>query len=305
MLTVKNISYSYPSEKKTALSRISFTLNKGTVLGIAGTSGSGKSTLLKAIYGLIDLPEGEIYFNKQKVSGPSKNLIPGHQQMRLSGQFHSLQNSLPVIEQIKYKLLNYEKSFREKKAKQLLSLVGLEKYGMKLPKELSGGQQQMIHLCCALAEEPELLLLDEPFNNLDQSSKGNLKKYLTELKRSGMSIIVVSHDSMDLLSLSDNILILKDGKKIQTDIPEKIYFQPGNEYTAALFGEYNKVKSNFIRPSKVLLTRVKKTGFTEGKITSAQFRGRYYLYEISSGKNKILAASSLNYKPGKIFYKTA
>jgi iron(III) transport system ATP-binding protein len=302
MLTVKNISYTYPSENKPALNRISFTLKKGTVLGIAGTSGSGKSTLLKAIYGLIDLQEGEISFNKQKVSGPSKNLIPGHLQMRLSGQFHSLQNSLPVIEQIKYKLLNYEKSFREKKAKQLLSLVGLEKYGMKLPKELSGGQQQMINLCCALAEEPELLLLDEPFNNLDQTSKNNLKKYLIKLKISGMSIIVVSHDPMDLLSFSDEILILKDGKKIRMEPPEKIYFDPKNEYTAALFGEYNKVKSKFIRPSQVQLSLNKKSGFTEGIIASTQFRGTVYLYEISSEKKKILAASTLYYKPGKIFY---
>src|SRR5688572_7416985 len=106
MLHLKSISFAYPGQPL-ALNRISLSLKKRTILGIAGSSGSGKSTLLNAVFGLIDLSEGEILYQKQKVTGPASNLVPGHPAMRLAGQFHKLQDSLPIIEQIKYKLLQY------------------------------------------------------------------------------------------------------------------------------------------------------------------------------------------------------
>lgn len=307
-LSVKNICYTYPGEKSAALNRISFNLNRGSILGVAGSSGSGKSTLLNAIYGLIDLSEGEILFNGKKVSGPMKNLVPGHSEMRLAGQFHNLQSSVPVVEQIKYKLLKYEKSFRDKKAKELLSLTGLENYGNKLPNELSGGQQQLVNLCCALAEEPQLLLLDEPFNNLDQRSKKNVQEYLLLLREKlTISILIVSHDPLDLLSVSDKILILKDGKKIQQDIPEKIYFEPKNEYAAGLFGEINKLKRKgknvFIRPSTVTISAEKSKGFIQGKIIERVFHGNHYQYKINCGKSGMIFVSSFEeLKPDAIVY---
>eukprot|EP01136_Pigoraptor_vietnamica_P022967 Opistho-1_new@74594 len=288
MLSLKSISFSYPNQPL-ALNRISLSLKKEFILGIAGSSGSGKSTLLNAIFGLIDISEGEITFEKIKVTGPASNLVPGNKEMRLAGQFHKLQDSLPVIEQIKYKLLQYQSDFREQKAMELLSLVGLEDKKSHTPKQLSGGQQQLVNLCCALAEEPKLLLLDEPFNNLDQSAKISMKDYLISLrKNNGMSIIIVSHDPTDLLSVSDEIMVLQNGKKIQQDIPEKVFFEPKSEYVAGLFGEYNKIKTGtktkFIRPSQIEISKKKFPKSTLAKVISAEFQGELYYYHLSHNK---------------------
>jgi len=307
MLQLKSISFSYPGQPL-ALNRISLRLNKRKILGIAGTSGSGKSTLLNAIYGLLDIDSGNILFGKKKVTGPSRNLVPGHPEMRLAGQFHSLQSILPVIEQIKYKLLKYQPGFREKKAIELLELVGLENKKQQTPGQLSGGQQQMVNLCCALAEEPALLLLDEPFNNLDQRAKKNLKEYLLSLKKNQhTAIIIVSHDPTDLLSVSDEIMILQNGKKIQQDTPEKIFFTPKNEYAAGLFGEYNKTKiagkTKFVRPSGVTLDVKKSKGAIAGKIISCDFHGNYNLYLVESEKNEsFYALSKATFKNGQRLY---
>lgn len=308
MLHLQSISFSYP-DQQLALNRISLRLNKQTILGIAGSSGSGKSTLLNAIYGLIDVSSGNIWFKKEKVTGPASNLVPGHKQMRLAGQFHKLQSSISILDQIKYKLINYKNDFREKKAMELLAMVGLENKKNHLPKQLSGGQQQLVNLCCALAEEPELLLLDEPFNNLDPSSKKSLKKYLLALKKeNGMSIILVSHDSTDLLSISDEILVLKEGKKIQQDKPEKIFFDPKNEYVAGLFGEFNKIKLKnkikFIRPSLIQIKSKKFPNSTEVKIVFTEFQGSLNYYTVVHKiAGKIIVSSSEKINSVKAFIK--
>lgn len=296
MLQLKSISFSYPNQPF-ALNRISLSLKKQFILGVAGSSGSGKSTLLNAIFGLIDLSEGEILFEKQKVTGPSSNLVPGNKEMRLAGQFHKLQDSLPVIEQIKYKLLQYQSDFREQKAMELLSLVGLADKKSHTPKQLSGGQQQLVNLCCALAEEPKLLLLDEPFNNLDQSAKKAMKDYLISLKKdTGMSILIVSHDPTDLLSVSDEIMVLQNGKKIQQDQPEKVFFEPKSEYAAGLFGEYNKIKKGtklkFIRPAQIEISKKKFPKSISVKVTSIEFHGESFYYHLFHNKMGPITVSS-------------
>src|SRR5690606_5338557 len=132
----------------------------------------------------------------------------------------NLQSSVSIFEQVKYKLIRYQTKYKEQKALELLNLVGLESKKDSFPNQLSGGQQQLVNLCCALAEEPQLLLLDEPFNNLDQNAKTNLKNYLLHLKETlTLSIIIVSHDPTDLLSVSDEIIILQKGKIVQQDSP--------------------------------------------------------------------------------------
>jgi ABC-type Fe3+/spermidine/putrescine transport system ATPase subunit len=308
MLSLKSISFSYPNQTF-ALNRISFDLKPRKILGVAGSSGSGKSTLLSAIFGLIDISEGEITFEKQKVTGPSNNLVPGNSQMRLAGQFHKLQDSLPVIEQIKYKLLQYKSDFREQKAIELLSLVGLVDKKSHTPKQLSGGQQQLVNLCCALAEEPKLLLLDEPFNNLDQSAKKDMKDYLISLReKTDMSILIVSHDPTDLLSISDEILVLKDGKKLQQGSPEKVFYEPKSEYVAGLFGEFNKIKvgsaMKFIRPSRIQISKKKFTGSAEVKIISSEFHGSFYQYHVlHQTKGEITVSSSEKITGNKSYIK--
>lgn len=296
MLQLKSISFSYPNEPL-ALNRISVSIKKQFILGVAGSSGSGKSTLLNAIFGLIDLSDGEILFEKQKVTGPASNLVPGNKDMRLAGQFHKLQDSLPVIEQIKYKLLQYQSDFREQKAMELLSLVGLADKKSHTPKQLSGGQQQLVNLCCALAEEPKLLLLDEPFNNLDQSAKKAMKDYLITLKNNtGMSILIVSHDPTDLLSVSDEIIVLQNGKKIQQDQPENIFFEPKSAYVAGLFGEYNKIKKGpkikFVRPSQIEISKNKFPKSIVAKVVSTEFHGETFHYRLHHNKLGIIIVSS-------------
>lgn len=296
LLKIKNIKFSY-EDNDVVLNKISFQLSLNKILGIAGESGSGKSTLLDSIFGAIDLNEGEILFENEKVTGPAFNLIPGHKKIRYAGQKVNLQSRITIIDQIKHKLLQYEINYKEQKAVELLNLVGLENKKNNLPHQLSGGQQQLVNLCCALAEEPPLLLLDEPFNNLDQRAKANLKNYLLQLKsKLDLSIIIVSHDPVDLLSISDEILVLKNGKISQQDIPEKIYFQPKNKYVAELFGKINlieiKGKKVFKRPSQIAISIDKKAGFVRGEIISTQFQGSQYLYKVNTNNHKNLFVSS-------------
>lgn len=315
-LQVKKISFSYPTAAATAtatvpaaLKNISFNLEKNTILGIAGESGSGKSTLLNAIYGLIDLNEGEILFNDKKVTGPAFNLIPGQSGMRYAGQKVNLQSSVSIFEQVKYKLIRYVTKYKEQKALELLNLVGLESKKDCFPNQLSGGQQQLVNLCCALAEEPQLLLLDEPFNNLDQNAKSNLKNYLLHLRKTlSLSIIIVSHDPIDLLSVSDEILVLQKGKIIQQDNPKKIFFQPKNKYVAQLFGEINSIlkkgKKILVRPSEISISTEKKSGFIVGEIISKTFHGSYFVYRIKTKSHKeLFAASNQDILPTKIWVK--
>ena len=241
LLQVKKAIYRFPEKGKIAgINGISLKVKKGEMLVIVGESGSGKTTLLKSIYGLYDLQQGEILFENERVYGPSRNLIPGHKQMKFVDQQFDLRPNQTVYENIDMCLYLYHKYERQERIQQLLKWCQLTKEKNKKAHELSGGQQQRLAIARALAEKPKLLLMDEPFSNLDSHIKEIIAYEIKQLvRRENMSCIMVTHDVHEALRTADRILVVQKGKVVQNGTPEEVYLHPKNHSIANLFGWNN------------------------------------------------------------------
>lgn len=240
MLQVQNISFAYDS--KTVISDVSFSIEKGANVAIIGESGCGKSTLLKLIYGLYDLNEGRIFWNETPVLGPKYNLVPGMDQMKYLAQDFDLMPFITVAENVGKFLSNIYPEQKKQRIEELLEMVEMTEFADVKAKYLSGGQQQRVALARVLALEPEILLLDEPFSNIDSFRKGALRRNLfAYLKNKGITCIIATHDSIDALSFSDETIVMKDGEIIAFDASPKIYLKPESKYIASLYGEVNEI----------------------------------------------------------------
>lgn len=240
MLQVQNISFAYDS--KTVISEVSFSIEKGENVAIIGESGCGKSTLLKLVYGLYDLNEGSISWNSVPVLGPKYNLVPGMDQMKFLAQDFDLMPYITVAENVGKFLSNINPDQKKQRVQELLEMVEMTEFADVKAKHLSGGQQQRVALARVLALEPEVLLLDEPFSNIDSFRKGALRRNLfSYLKNKGITCIIATHDSIDALSFSDQTIVMKGGSILAHDASPKIYLKPESKYVASLYGEVNEI----------------------------------------------------------------
>jgi ABC-type sulfate/molybdate transport systems ATPase subunit len=253
-LQVKSISVKGPD--RNILSNISFNQEKGEHVVIAGETGSGKSTLLKVVAGLAHPTSGNVFFAGERVLGPLEKLVPGHSQIAYLSQHFELPKFLRV-EQV----LAYANSINEEKANELYELCQVTHLLKRKTDQLSGGERQRIAMARLLTGSPELLLLDEPFSNLDMQHKNALKQIIADIVTTlDISFILVSHDPFDTLSWADRIIVLHDGEIVQFDTPDKIYNEPVDEYTAGLFGKYFKLDGE-LRDKLVNANSVNKTFF--------------------------------------------
>lgn len=238
-----------------ALKPVSISLKKGEFLSIVGASGSGKSTLLRIMAGLEVQDSGTVYLDDQEILSPKHKVVAGYAEIKLIHQdFHLFPNST-VAENIARPLLSFEKEYGKARVAQLIQMLGLTELKDRMPRELSGGQQQKVAIAKALSVEPEVLLLDEPFSSLDSIQKQHL---LAELKSSflemGTTVIFVTHDLDDALRLTDNLLILQEGKIAQQGNSETLCQHPKSKYVAQLFSPINPIPNSpqsFIRPADV------------------------------------------------------
>lgn len=202
---------------------------------LVGKSGSGKTTLLKCIYGLEDLQSGEITFNNERVLGPAYNLIPGHIDMKLVSTGYALLEHHTVYENIADILIGYHDDYKKKKVNELLRLIEMIALRDKKVSTLSDGQRQRVALAKAICLFPKLLLLDEPFSNLDVILKEKIFTYIKKkIKQHKASCIIVTHRLDEVLSSADYLGIIKDGKLIQLDTYKKIKKAPVNDYVKSL-----------------------------------------------------------------------
>ena len=247
MLEIKNISFSY--NDTSVLNNINFSVEKGKHISIIGESGCGKSTLLKIIYGLLHVDEGEVYYNNKKLLGPNFYLVPGEEFMKYQAQDFDLMPFITVEENVGKYLSNFYKKEKKRRIQELLKLVEMTEYAHVKPRFLSGGQQQRIALARVLAKEPEIILLDEPFSNIDNFKKNNLRRNLfSYFKEKGITCIVATHDNADTLSYADEVIVLRDGKIVAKNTPESLYKNPPNKYTAALFDVVNELPAYLLMP---------------------------------------------------------
>ncbi|ULQ57240.1 ABC transporter ATP-binding protein [Flavihumibacter rivuli] len=232
-LTVKGISRK--ENGKFVLEETSFDLVEGEKLAIAGETGSGKSTLLKIIGGLVQTESGEVRFRNKKVEGPLERLIPGYPGIAYLSQHFELRNNYWVEE-----ILSYANQLEEGMAQNIFAICRIDHLLRRRTDQLSGGEKQRIALARLLVNSPKLLLLDEPFSNLDIGHRQVVRDVLRDISDElGITSILVSHDPVDLLSWASRIMVMKAGRILQEADPVSIYRTPINEYVATLFGACN------------------------------------------------------------------
>jgi len=287
MLQVKDTSFSYT--KTFTLQNINFNVNVGEHLSIIGESGSGKSTLLKLLYGEYDLNSGEIYWNGKQILGPKFNLIVGHEYMKYVSQEFDLEPFITVAENIGNFLSNMFPNKKQRRITELLQVVELTAFAKVKVQYLSGGQKQRVALARAIAKQPEILLLDEPFSNIDNFKKQSLRRNIFKhLKAHNISCIVATHDKNDVLPYADKMIVLHKGKVIANNSPQNLYKHPKEALVAAFFGEFNVFKLSEISRLKqnnttVIVYSNEITITEKSKLVASAFKshfmGDYYLIE--------------------------
>ena len=196
------------------LRNISFSISQGDLIGIIGSSGIGKTTLLKIISGLLDASEGTVFFDKERILGPSIKLIPGHKDIQLVHQDFGLDPYHTVEENVREKILNLHKEDQVQLVEELLGLVELNHLRDRKALVLSGGEQQRLALARALACEPRVLLLDEPTNGLDPEGIKQMRELIISIAQEGKTIIISSHILDEIQKMCSHYCILKNGKKL-------------------------------------------------------------------------------------------
>ena len=291
LLIVSNISVHQTAGDFT-LTGISFIQEPFQKIVIAGETGAGKSTLLKAIGGLLQPHAGSILFEENKVKGPDDQLIPGYAGIGYLSQYFELRNHYRMEE-----LLSYANTLTDAAAERIFALCRIDHLLQRKSNELSGGERQRIALARLLLTAPRLLLLDEPFSNLDLPHKNVLKSVLHDVcGELGITCILTSHDPLDTLSWADEVLVLRYGRMVQQGTPVQVYQQPVDEYTAGLFGSYNLIppeaigflatlphvqlhgKQLLIRPEEVKIVPGGKG--VAGEVRQVKFYGSYYEVEV-------------------------
>lgn len=301
-------------DKDFVLQNISFTQSKLQKIAIAGETGSGKSSLMKIISGSGEPDAGEVRFEGKKVPDMREKLLPGHKGIAYLTQYFELQKFLTVGQ-----ILSYANTLPETDAQRLYEVCRISHLLNRRTDQLSGGEKQRTALARLLTTSPRLLLLDEPFSNLDMVHKNILKSVIHDIgEQLSITCILVSHDPLDTLSWADEIIVMKGGEIIQKGTPAHIYSQPVNEYVAGLFGSYNLIntiensgfstlvasgtsKNNlFLRPEDITLSK-EGTGDYIGEVMKSSFFGSYYNVQIAvSGVNLLARTANSHFKKGDL-----
>lgn len=241
ILELQNINKKYKNAEKYAVQKVSFDVNKGEILALVGESGSGKTTLLRLIAGLEHPDSGCIWLSSEKIV-EGQTSVPAHKRkVGLVFQDYALFPHLTVMENVSFGL-HHTQGNPEELARKALETVGLLENYHHYPHQLSGGQQQRVALARAIAPNPKILLLDEPFSNLDAVLKDQVREEIRHIiKKAEITAIFVTHDTRDALSTADRIAILHKGYLQQIDSPKNLYEQPANPYVANFFGKRNEI----------------------------------------------------------------
>ncbi|MBU3011407.1 ABC transporter ATP-binding protein [Polaribacter vadi] len=301
MLKVNHISFGY-SKNKTVLENFNFTLKKGEHLCVMGESGCGKSTLLKTIYGLLDLQKGDIFWDDKQILGPSFHLVPGFEKFKYVAQDFDLMPYISVSENIKKFLSRFYPEESEKRTQELLDVIEMKAFANTKVKNLSGGQKQRVAIARALAKEPELLLLDEPFGQIDNFKKNTLRRNLFGyLKEKNIACIVATHDKNDALSFADQLIVIRNHKIIANNNPKEIYNNPKEKYVAALFDDVNEITINnkvcLLYPHQIKITN---NANLKATVLNSYFKGNYWLIEINLNNQTVFLSHNSFLKKSEI-----
>ena len=223
-----------------AANGVSFALRRGHLLALLGPSGCGKTTTLRLIAGFENADAGTVEIGGQQVAAPGLHRPPEKRRVGMVFQEYALFPHVNVWQNVDFGLAKLETGQRRRRVGDVLELVGLTGLGERMPHELSGGQQQRVALARALAPEPDLILLDEPFSNLDAGLRVRVRAEVRAiLKQAGATAIFVTHDQEEALSLVDEVAVMLNGRVCQIASPQKLYRQPASREVATFIGDAN------------------------------------------------------------------
>jgi len=293
---------------------LDFSLDPGELACVLGPSGCGKTTLLRCLAGFEPISSGEIYLQGENLAGTP----PEQRRLGMVFQDYALFPHLTNLENIQFGIRKWPPQERQERLDLLMELTGLSRLGDRYPHEISGGQQQRVALARALAPKPDLILMDEPFSNLDLSLRRTLGMELRQLlKEQGTSVIMVTHDQDEAFTIADKIGLLKQGQLQQWASPVEVYHQPATPWVAEFIGQVSWLSGQInsegrattllgdlpislaaqkadisslklaIRPEDLSLA---KSDQGNGKILGHYFRGSHFLYQVSLSDGEILLA---------------
>jgi iron(III) transport system ATP-binding protein len=278
------------------LSDINLVVQPYTRTALIGETGSGKSTLLKIMAGLCQPTHGTALFEGKRIEGPLEVLIPGHKQIGYLSQHFELLNNYRVEE-----LLDMANKMDQREADEVYRLCKIEHLLKRKTNAISGGERQRIALARVLVGQPKLLLLDEPFTNLDLSNNKIINSIIKELCDSKKTtVVLVSHDPSNILSWANHIIVLQEGQIIQEGTPTAVYYTPVNTYAAGLLGDFNHIEHNhpmrkelhlpndrsIFRPEEFTVTTIEESRL-HGVVKEKLFYGDHYKLTINLADNKL------------------
>ncbi|MEM9142221.1 MAG: ABC transporter ATP-binding protein [Bacteroidota bacterium] len=293
ILNITSLTKPFNKKEGKVIDGIDLQIAKGSVVSLLGESGSGKTTLARLIAGLETPDSGEILLDGDVVASTSRFVPPQKRKVGMVFQDYALFPHMTVLENVGYGIQNGAQ--KESRIQEVLALVGLQDFGHRYPHQLSGGQQQRVALARSLAPEPKILLLDEPFSNLDASLKRHLRSELFQIIReSKVTAIFLTHDTQDAMAVSDRVVVLQKGNIIQKGTAKELYTNPCSLYIAALFGpivtlNYNdlalfnfnadKSKTYAIRQNDFEINNKKLKHTFSITIQESSYLGNYFLNE--------------------------
>ena len=236
-----SVSRIFPGKQSSGLKQTDLVIDQGVITAIIGESGSGKSTLLKMLFGLLSPDTGEVRFKGDRVWGPEEKLIPGHDAMKMvTQQSDDLNLFAKVWDNIASMLPHTDLKAKQEKTEKIIVQLKLTRIADKQVVNLSGGERQRVAIARAIITNPAILLLDEPFNQVDTSFREGLQQDIRQIvKDTGLTVIIVSHDPEEVLSMADKLIVLKDGEILESGSPKNLYKTPKNLYTAQLLSNCN------------------------------------------------------------------
>jgi ABC-type Fe3+/spermidine/putrescine transport system ATPase subunit len=306
MLKAEHLHFSYSNEP--VIRNVSFYIEQGDHVSVIGESGCGKSTLLKLIYGIHDLDSGQLSYNGKTIKGPKHSLVPGEEHIKYLAQDFGLMPYISVRENVGKYLSNVNKLKKQQRIDELLELVEMTEHADVKAQHLSGGQQQRVGLAMVLAHEPKVLLLDEPFSQIDAFRTNTLRRStFSYLKANKITCIVATHDHDDALSFADEILVLKSGEIVASGTPTEVYNNPASRYVASLFGDVNVIPGSEIGSSESQVLVYPHQLRTSGSgirvtVKTSYFRGDSFLIESTASFGTVYFYKKTKMPPGSMAF---
>ncbi|HKJ85144.1 MAG TPA: ABC transporter ATP-binding protein [Spirochaetia bacterium] len=310
MIEIDGLAFRYPGAHESALEHIGLTVPEGSVTVVAGESGSGKTTLLRLIAGFQVPSAGTIRIAGVPMSEAGRVVVPEERHVGVVFQDFALFPHLTVERNVEFGITRLSREARRRRVAECIDLLGITGLAARYPHELSGGQAQRVAIARALAPSPRIIVMDEPFNNLNVALRHELVPVVARvLRATGITSIVVTHDPHEAYELADEMILLKDGRIEQIGPPRELYESPQTRYVAHFFGPVNEIAVDsglgralaherlpmidnttmIVRPERVSVTEIG-AGITEAVVHDVRFAGDHLIAELSGDWDGLLRA---------------